>query len=162
MAVMHVQRSLPASLKESGPGRGSLIRCPNCSTHFSAGGEVDEPDAYDREREETDRFMDETDEYSGRGTDRSRESGFAQGGRVGYARGGVVDGAGKVDGIHRTPSECSHLADGGVCRHLAPSRRRAPGEDYADHRIRNFAGGGRVQDSFPGYLAQRRAARRGK
>lgn len=75
-----------------------------------------------------------------------------------YAKGGRVDGSGKVDGIHTSPDECGHLAAGGVCRHLRPSKRRPAGEDYADGGVRNFAEGGGV-GSFAGYLAKRRSAR---
>jgi hypothetical protein len=61
-----------------------------------------------------------------------------------------------VDGIHLHPSECSHLAAGGVCRHM-PGRARG-GDNAGDPHVRNFAAGG-TADSFEGYLAKRRAGR---
>lgn len=167
MPSVTVQRNLR---REEGKGHGdkAMLRCPHCDQHFYHGGDVSDvsPESgaheFDREHEEEMGLADrarkydrEYDHYYGAG-----EASDADEIRHGYASGGRVDGSGKVDGVHRHPSECSHLAAGGVCRHLAPSRRRPPGEDYADSKPRNFAGGGSVP-SFTGYLAKRHAARKG-
>lgn len=163
---MTVHKSLFQAEKQ-GPEKGSLMRCPHCSKHFFEGGEVKSGDGgkaakeFDREHQGAMTDGRETDEY-----DDSFDHYYEEG-EAGFAKGGLVDGAGKVDGIHNHPSECSHLSAGGVCRHLAPNRRRPPGEDYADHKVRNFARGGRASasvddkgaESFGGFLAKRRAVR---
>jgi hypothetical protein len=163
--LMHSKQRFPAAGPERrtravDDAKGGLIRCPHCENHFFAGGAASpDPDAeeFDREHEAELGQGERTRDYD-------KEFGHYYGdGEAGFAHGGeVVDGAGKVDGIHRHPSECSHLAAGGVCRHLAPNPgRRAAGEDYADHHVRNFSAGGKAK-SFEGYLAQRRAVRGGR
>jgi hypothetical protein len=142
-----------------------LIRCPHCERHFYSGGEVSPEggaDEFDREHAEEMGFAGRTrkydrdfDHYYGAGE--ASEADHIRHGGKSFAHGGRVDGAGKVDGIHHHPAECSHLAGGGVCRHLAPNRKRAPGEDYSDAHVRNFSAGGGV--SFEHYLAQRHSMR---
>jgi hypothetical protein len=167
MPSMTVQKSLMRD-KEAGNGRpeGELLRCPHCSQHFHSGGQVSpetNAEEFGREHDEEMGFADRTRQY-----DRDFDHYYAAGESSEaepikrrpqhFAEGGRVDGAGKVDGIHLHPSECSHLAAGGVCRH-APPRRHAGGEMGDDH-VRNFAQGGEVDGvTFAGYLAKRRAAR---
>lgn len=103
-----------------------------------------------------DREGDAMSEFARENYDAQSERGELAEKRQEYAHGGRVDGSGKVDGIHRHPSECSHLSSGGVCRHMA-GRSRGDDNEGDDH-VRNFAHGGGV-DSFEGYLAKRHAAR---
>lgn len=113
---------------------GGLL-CPHCGNSFADGGQVPAAE-YEKERSREDREMRGVDRYADRGHD--DEAGFSRGGRV--------DGAGKVDGIHSRASECAHLAAGGVCRHVARGSR-------------HDSGGG---ESFGGYLVKRSAARAGR